>query len=112
MQRHEARRKVTGQRPPRGESGPGLGQCGVVLRLTGRASASEAEHVLTIEHIERTSTGERGVVLRPLEPGDRAPLLEIFSGLSPRSRRQRFLTPKTRLTEADLRQLTSVDDHD
>ena len=68
--------------------------------------------MLTIEHIERTSTGERGVVLRPLEPGDRAPLLEIFSGLSPRSRRQRFLTPKARLTEADLRQLTSVDDHD
>jgi RimJ/RimL family protein N-acetyltransferase len=68
--------------------------------------------MLTIKHVETTSTRVETVALRPLEYGDRAPLLEIFSGLSARSRRQRFLTPKTRLTEADLRQLTAVDDHD
>jgi GNAT superfamily N-acetyltransferase len=52
------------------------------------------------------------VELRPLEYGDRASLLEIFAGLGPRSRERRFLTPKTRLTETDLRHLTAVDHHD
>ena len=68
--------------------------------------------MLTIKQVETTSTGVETVALRPLEYGDRAPLLEIFAGLSDRSRWQRFLTPKTRLTETDLRQLTAVDDHD
>jgi RimJ/RimL family protein N-acetyltransferase len=52
------------------------------------------------------------VELRPLEYGDRASLLEIFAGLGPRSRERRFLTPKTRLTESELRHLTAVDQHD
>jgi acetyltransferase len=52
------------------------------------------------------------VELRPLEPGDSGALLEIFDGLGPRSRELRFLTAKPRLTSADLRQLTDVDQHD
>jgi ribosomal protein S18 acetylase RimI-like enzyme len=52
------------------------------------------------------------VELRPLEPGDRGAVLEIFAGLGPRSRELRFLTAKPRLTSADLRQLTEVDQHD
>jgi RimJ/RimL family protein N-acetyltransferase len=52
------------------------------------------------------------VTLRPLQPGDRASLLEIFAGLGPRSRELRLLAPKPRLTEADLRQLTAVDRQD
>jgi RimJ/RimL family protein N-acetyltransferase len=61
--------------------------------------------------LERTSYGE-AVELRTLEPGDRASVLEIFAGLGPRSRELRFLTPKPRLSSADLHQLTTVDHHD
>ena len=58
------------------------------------------------------TTSVPGVTLRPLEPGDRASVLEVFDGLGPRSRELRFLAPKPRLTEADLRQLTAVDRQD
>lgn len=50
--------------------------------------------------------------LRPLGKGEAGPLQEIFAGLGPRSREHRFLSPKHRLTGADLRQLTNVDGHD
>lgn len=60
---------------------------------------------------ERTPFGE-AVQLRRLESGDRASVLEIFAGLGPRSRELRFLTPKPRLSSADLHQLTAVDHHD
>ena len=53
-----------------------------------------------------------GLELRPLEPGDRGAVLEIFEGLGPRSRQLRFLAAKPRLTTADLRQLTDVDQYD
>jgi GNAT superfamily N-acetyltransferase len=52
------------------------------------------------------------VELRPLEPGDRATVLEVFAGLGRRSRELRFMAPKPHLTGADLRQLTTVDGHD
>ncbi|MET3960941.1 L-amino acid N-acyltransferase YncA [Marmoricola sp. OAE513] len=49
------------------------------------------------------------ITLRPLEPTDALAVREIFEHLSPTSRYQRFLAPKTHLTSADLRQLLSVD---
>ena len=54
------------------------------------------------------------VMLRPLEPEDADLVLDLFEGLGERSREQRFLTPKHRLTATDLRQLTAVDhvDHE
>jgi RimJ/RimL family protein N-acetyltransferase len=54
------------------------------------------------------------VGLRPLEPEDGHLLRDIFDRLSPASRERRFLTPKERLSSADLRQLTAVDhvDHE
>jgi acetyltransferase len=52
------------------------------------------------------------VRLRPLEPGDSATVMEVFAGLGARSRHRRFLTAKPRLTSADLRQLSAVDDRD
>jgi RimJ/RimL family protein N-acetyltransferase len=55
---------------------------------------------------------DSAIELRPLEPGDTGAVLEIFAGLGPRSRELRFLTPKPRLTGADLRQLTEVDERD
>ena len=49
------------------------------------------------------------IVLRPLRAGERNPVLEVFSGLSERSRRLRFLGSKPRLLESDVRQLVDVD---
>jgi RimJ/RimL family protein N-acetyltransferase len=65
-----------------------------------------------LEHLDV----ERGTTLpsrlEPLDRGDVVTVLEVFDQLSPRSRQQRFLTAKPRLTGADLRALTDVDDHD
>jgi GNAT superfamily N-acetyltransferase len=44
--------------------------------------------------------------------GDELTVLQVFDQLSPRSREQRFLTAKPRLTGADLRALTDVDGYD
>jgi GNAT superfamily N-acetyltransferase len=68
--------------------------------------------MLTMDHVETMPTGAETVDVRPLEHGDRDTLLAIFSGLGDRSRALRFLTAKPRLTETDLRRLTSVDGHD
>lgn len=49
------------------------------------------------------------VVLRALEPADGDLVLDVFARMSHRSRELRFLAPKHRLSESDLRQLTAVD---
>jgi GNAT superfamily N-acetyltransferase len=48
------------------------------------------------------------IVYRPLRAGERTPVLEIFAGLSERSRRLRFLGSKPRLLESDLAHLVDV----
>ena len=48
------------------------------------------------------------IVLRPLGAGERGPVLEVFAGLSERSRRLRFLGSKPRLLEFDVRLLVDV----
>jgi GNAT superfamily N-acetyltransferase len=48
------------------------------------------------------------IVLRPLHPGERKPVLEVFAGLSERSRRLRFLGAKPRLAERELDWLVDV----
>jgi ribosomal protein S18 acetylase RimI-like enzyme len=55
------------------------------------------------------SASPAGLVLRPIEPADRGALLAAFERLSPLSRYRRFLTPKPRLTGAELRFLTEPD---
>jgi len=60
----------------------------------------------------RSASPEPGSPVRMVEPlarGDVATVLEVFDRLGPRSRAQRFLTAKPRLTGADLRALTDVD---
>ena len=47
--------------------------------------------------------------VRPISPGDRDRLAEAFDALSDRSRHQRFLGPKPRLSTRELRYLTEVD---
>ena len=48
------------------------------------------------------------ITLRPLRHGERRPVLDVFEGLSERSRRLRFLGSKPRLLERDLAQLADV----
>ncbi len=48
------------------------------------------------------------ILLRPLLWGERRPVLEVFDGLSERSRRLRFHGSKPRLLERDLVQLADV----
>ena len=48
------------------------------------------------------------VALRTLGRGERRPVLEVFDGLSERSRLLRFHTPKPRLRDAELDQLVDV----
>ena len=48
------------------------------------------------------------IALRPLRHGERRPVLEVFEGLSERSRRLRFLGSKPRLLERDVEWLVDV----
>ena len=48
------------------------------------------------------------IVVRPLLWGERSAVLEVFAGLSERSRRLRFLGSKPRLLESDLKHLVDV----
>lgn len=52
------------------------------------------------------------VEVRPVEPDDRAALVEGFERLSPESRYRRFFGPMPRLSDRDLDYLTRVDHHD
>lgn len=47
--------------------------------------------------------------IRPIGPDDRDFLIDCFAGLSPESRRMRFFTAKSSLTDGDLDFLTSAD---
>jgi RimJ/RimL family protein N-acetyltransferase len=47
--------------------------------------------------------------LRPLSIGDREALRTLFARLGPESRRQRFFTPKPRLSERELTYFTDID---
>lgn len=47
--------------------------------------------------------------VRPIVPADREPLADAFARMSDRSRRQRFLGPKPRLSARELDYLTDVD---
>jgi RimJ/RimL family protein N-acetyltransferase len=60
---------------------------------------------------ERLHDGTR-VILRPIRPSDAALLAAGLARLSPESARLRFLVPKPRLTLAELRYLTEVDQVD
>jgi len=48
------------------------------------------------------------IALRPLRHGERKPVLDVFAGLSERSRRLRFLGSKPRLPERDVDWLVDV----
>ena len=52
------------------------------------------------------------VFIRPIRPEDKALLVRGMAELSPRSARLRFMGPKNRLTLAELRYLTEIDQVD
>jgi acetyltransferase len=54
----------------------------------------------------------RVVAIRPIRGDDAGRLEESHGRLSPESRYQRFLAAKPRLSEAEIRYLTEVDQHD
>jgi GNAT superfamily N-acetyltransferase len=60
------------------------------------------------EETVELSDGQR-VYLRLMRPSDKQMLLEGFERLSPDSRYARFMAPKSKLSEAELRYLTEVD---
>ncbi|HSS59171.1 MAG TPA: GNAT family N-acetyltransferase [Solirubrobacteraceae bacterium] len=49
------------------------------------------------------------IVIRPITGDDKALLVRGMASLSPRSARLRFLAPKNRFSQAELRYLTEVD---
>jgi GNAT superfamily N-acetyltransferase len=55
------------------------------------------------------AAGDPPVLVRPMIEGDAASVHAVFGGMSPESRRMRFLTGVPRLTGAMLRMLTAVD---
>jgi acetyltransferase len=52
------------------------------------------------------------LLIRPIRPADKARLAAGLTRLSETSVQRRFLGPKPRLTQAELRYLTEVDGHD
>jgi hypothetical protein len=52
------------------------------------------------------------VTIRPIEPEDKTLLAEGLRRLSPEATFKRFLTPKVRFTDTELKYLTEVDGHD
>jgi GNAT superfamily N-acetyltransferase len=56
-------------------------------------------------------TGSDRVMIRQLVPADRHALVEEFSHLSEQTRRRRFGTVASRLSDHDLDRLTNVDHH-
>lgn len=58
------------------------------------------------------SSGGVAIIVREIRPDDGPALLWGFGHLSPRSRRQRFLVPKPRLSSGEVRYLTQVDGTD
>jgi len=49
------------------------------------------------------------VVIRPIRPSDREPLVEAHARLSPETVRRRYLAPKPQLSRRELTYLTEVD---
>jgi GNAT superfamily N-acetyltransferase len=52
------------------------------------------------------------ILIRPIEPDDKAAIVSGFEKLSPESRYRRFFSPLQRLSARDLVFLTEVDHHD
>ena len=61
-----------------------------------------------VYNVGMSSYAADGLPIRRLAGGELRPVLQVFEGLSERSRRLRFLGPKPRLREGELAQLVDV----
>jgi RimJ/RimL family protein N-acetyltransferase len=68
--------------------------------------------VRTVDDVDVCLRNDTRVLIRPIRPDDKALLVRGMAALSPRSARLRFLAPKNRLSLAELRYLTEVDQVD
>ncbi len=90
-----------------------------VLAVDGRAVVQRAK-VVSPQHLvispyprqyEKTSQTDDGIpiLLRPIKPEDAPLVLDLFSGLSPRTIRSKFLWPMKSLSRQFLVRLTQID---
>jgi RimJ/RimL family protein N-acetyltransferase len=91
----------------------------MVDQLTGSARAAQQRGGSRWRPVSRPADGNlvrlrdgSQVRIRPVRGSDAALLADGFARLSTRSRQQRFLAPKARLSAAELRYLTEVDHYD
>jgi RimJ/RimL family protein N-acetyltransferase len=71
--------------------------------------ATTADGSPSLEVVDRPGLLVPGVTVRPLGWSEAAPVLEVFSGMSPHSRRMRFLAAVPVMTDSMLERLTDVD---
>jgi RimJ/RimL family protein N-acetyltransferase len=77
----------------------------------GRTRFSRAARRIVDGNVAWLRDGSQ-VLVRPVRESDAALLADGFARLSAKSRQQRFLTSKNRLSAAELRYLTDVDHYD
>jgi len=78
-------------------------------RRSGSLRNPPSIDVLRLERFESRLRDGTPVVVRPVEPGDKALLLAGFERLSPQSRYARFMAPVVQLSDGQLRYLTEID---
>ena len=91
----------------------------MIDQLANAAPAAEGRRSPRLRPAPRTGGGTVAclrdgsrVLVRPVRASDAPLLADGFARLSARSRHQRFLAPKARLSAAELRYLTDVDHYD
>ena len=98
---------ATARARPRASSASPRARCTAVC--TGAARRSPARARREAMPGQMTLADGARLRVRPIVPADREPLADAFGRLSDRSRRQRFLAPKPRLSARELDYLTDVD---
>jgi len=104
--------RPSGQNGPRRRCGRPGARLIVVGMLTSHSHTRRyTQPVSALAHQPSTDTATQDTrfSLRPLCVSDREALRTLFARLSPESRRRRFLTPKSELSERELTYLTDVD---
>lgn len=95
---------------------PGIGPPGSVaerlLEAAGRPVLVVGPDAMPLRGTRVTLRDGAAIILRPIEPSDKAVLADGMRRLSPESRYRRFLTPRDDLSDAELAYLTEVDHRD
>ena len=84
-------------------------RCGILKLTPSERSSSAPAHLPDLPRTVTLRDGRR-CLLRKIRPDDAAALQSFVAGLSERSAHQRFLASVHRLTEAQLRRFTQLED--